>query len=311
MAAVNNKQTNIERIMTLSVVIPVYNPQKYLINCLDSVLNQSFNNFELIIVNDASTDDSIQIINQYSKKDDRIKVFNNLEHQGAAYSRNIGLKAASGKYIIFLDADDFFELDFFENMISAIESAKADIAICGFFWRDERYGTDLALPLNLDLLKKIFISHFSPSDFNCKIFYDLPFAPFNKLIRRDILLENNIYFQNIANCNDVYFGVMSTAVSKRVVFVPKTFIHYRYNTGSQISTNRYKNPLCICYAFQKIREDFLARGIWNKYCQMYLKNANHFLIICSCMIKIAFRSAQKTNYLLQFILFIDMDFSKC
>ena len=109
MAAVNNKQTNIERIMTLSVVIPVYNPQKYLINCLDSVLNQSFNNFELIIVNDASTDDSIQIINQYSKKDDRIKVFNNLEHQGAAYSRNIGLKAASGKYIIFLDADDFFE----------------------------------------------------------------------------------------------------------------------------------------------------------------------------------------------------------
>ena len=258
-----------ETIPLLSVVMPVHNPHQYLTICLDSVLQQTFYDYELIAIDDASTDNSYNILMEYAKNDHRLKVLHNEKSIGAASTRNRGLHEASGKYIIFLDADDYFELDYFEQMMLRITSADADVALCPILVRDELDKTEEAKPKDYKKLVEFFKTPFHASDYNNKIFYVMPYAPFNKVIRRDMLIEEKIEFQDLKNSNDLYFGIMSIAVAKSIVYLPKPYIHYRYNTGTQISTNRHKEPMCRCYAFQKIYKELIKRCLWDKFSKMY------------------------------------------
>ena len=127
------------RPVILSVVSPVYNGAKYLEPFLRSVLQQSFPHFELIMVDDGSTDSSIEIIKTYQKKDSRIHLIGQ-NHKGAGSARNFGLSRAKGQYIIFLDCDDWFSEDFFKTMIDRIEADQSDIAICEFFIYNQQTG---------------------------------------------------------------------------------------------------------------------------------------------------------------------------
>ena len=113
----------------ISVIIPVYNAEKYLNRCLDSVLNNTYKNLEVILVDDGSTDMSGRICDEYAKKDCRIRVLHK-ENGGTARARNTGLKIAKGDYIAFVDNDDFVHPCFYEYMLSSMESSSADVAIC-------------------------------------------------------------------------------------------------------------------------------------------------------------------------------------
>lgn len=110
----------------ISVIIPIYNASKYLCRCLDSVINQSYQNLEIICINDGSTDNSGEILNSYSKKDERLIIINN-KNEGVSKTRNCGIKKATGKYITFVDADDYIEKDEIELMYNAIVSNKVDV----------------------------------------------------------------------------------------------------------------------------------------------------------------------------------------
>ena len=257
----------------LSVVMPVHNPHEFLSPCLDSVIHQTFKNFEFIAIDDASTDDSYSILKNYESHDNRLQVFKNEQSIGAARTRNRGLQLARGKYIIFLDADDFFELDFFEHMISEIETYDADIAICSILTRDERTKSEILSAGAFSEILRVAKQPFSPDVFNNINISDMPYAPFNKLVRREMLIEKKIQFQNLTNSNDVYFAFMAIAEAEKIVFLSKPYVHYRYNTGAQISTNRHKNPFCICYAFQEIHKELIKRGLWNNLHYMYFNGA--------------------------------------
>lgn len=115
----------------ISVIIPVYNVDKYLSQCLDSVINQSFKDIEIICINDGSTDNSGKILEEYAKKDIRIKVLTQ-ENQGLSVARNNGMAQASGKYISFIDSDDFVHFEFLEILYQAIIQSNCDIAGCDF-----------------------------------------------------------------------------------------------------------------------------------------------------------------------------------
>ncbi|WP_202107651.1 glycosyltransferase family 2 protein [Succinivibrio dextrinosolvens] len=253
----------------LSVVMPVHNSCKYLRTCLDSVLNQKMRDFELIAIDDASSDDSYKILLDFEEQDSRLKVLRNDVALGAAKTRNKGLELAKGEFIIFLDSDDFFELDFFERMLHAVELNNANIAICDIWLRDERKGREFLFNNNTKSMSSLLRGTFCPEDYNNIIFYGMPFAPFNKLIRRNVLLEKNIRFQDIPNSNDVFFGIMSVIESKKIVYIPKPLVHYRYNTGCQISSNRQKYPLCICQAFYKIKTELIERHLWDRFKILY------------------------------------------
>ena len=113
--------------MTISVVVPIYNTSIYLSKCLESLINQTYKDIEIICINDGSTDNSLEILNKFQKKDNRIKIITQ-ENQGLSAARNKGIVEANGEYISFIDSDDWVDLDFFEKLITALEKEHADIA---------------------------------------------------------------------------------------------------------------------------------------------------------------------------------------
>ena len=125
----------------ISVIIPVYNVEKYLSQCLDSILNQTFKDFECICVNDGSTDKSLAILQEYVNKDDRIKIINQ-ENKGLSGARNSALKIVNGKYITFIDSDDFVTIDYLEKLINIAEKEDSDIVYCRhkmYYFVDNKY----------------------------------------------------------------------------------------------------------------------------------------------------------------------------
>ena len=115
----------------LSVIVPVFNCEEYLQRCLESLINQSFKNIQIIIVNDASTDKTNEVINEFKNNNENILAITNERNKGAGLSRNIGLNYTNSEYITFLDADDWIDTNTYQKMIYALDETKADIAICG------------------------------------------------------------------------------------------------------------------------------------------------------------------------------------
>ena len=115
----------------ISIIVPVYNSAKYLPKCLDSIISQTYQNLEIILVNDGSTDNSERIINTYAKKDSRIKTITQ-KNQGLSGARNTGIKKATGKYLTFIDSDDYIKPKMLEHFVSAINKTSADIVCCSF-----------------------------------------------------------------------------------------------------------------------------------------------------------------------------------
>ena len=123
--------------MKISIIIPVYNVEGYLVECLNSVVNQTYRDIEIIIVNDGSTDSSFSIIQQYQLQDERIKIINQ-ENQGLSAARNAGIKKVSGEYIWFVDSDDYITIDACEKIVEKLKQNNYDLLIVGRF----RFGKD-------------------------------------------------------------------------------------------------------------------------------------------------------------------------
>lgn len=132
--------------MKLSIIVPVYKVEKYIRRCLDSIINQTFTDFELILVDDGSPDTSGEICEGYAKKDERIRVIHQ-ENKGLSGARNTGVEVSKGEYIGFVDSDDWIELEMYEKLITAAEKYGADIVKCGLDYTDgnchdrDNYGT--------------------------------------------------------------------------------------------------------------------------------------------------------------------------
>ena len=113
----------------ISIIVPIYNTEQYLERCLQSLINQDYKNIEIILVNDGSEDNSLDICNKYKNKDNRIIVIDK-EHTGVSDTRNIGIKRATGDYIGFVDSDDYIDKDMFKNLINGAEKYKCEISMC-------------------------------------------------------------------------------------------------------------------------------------------------------------------------------------
>ena len=238
----------------VSIVMPVYNTGKYLAESLQSILSQSYTDFELICVDDCCDDElTKEILHECKSKDSRVKVISFEQNVGAAKARNIGLENAKGEYITFLDADDIFHRDM---LLLAYDTAKkydADMCIWGFRAFDVNGGN------------KYILYEFNPHKIETKTDHifelsELPenglnlwtTAPWTKLCKRSFLVDNNIKFQTLKSSNDVYYSIMCAIYSKKIVYVEEEpcLVDYRTGTDTQISANR--DPRCVCEAIEEV-----------------------------------------------------------
>lgn len=224
----------------ISVVMPVHNtPHMYLTEALTSLKNQSFQNFRLICVDDASTDaKTLQTLEEWSKTYENMQVVYLPEAAGAAEARNTGLSMAKEEYIIFLDSDDIFEMDFLEKMYACITMSNADVCVCGWKTFSEK-DDEIELWMPSPDAKK---------DDEFFLRYQC-FNPWSKLCRRDFLIENHICFQNLASSNDVYYSISVLLEAEHICYIEDALIRYRTFTTHQISAKR--DSMNLVYACEK------------------------------------------------------------
>lgn len=253
----------------LSVVSPVYNGAKYLEPFLRSVLQQSFPHFELIMVDDGSTDSSIEIIKTYQKKDSRIHLIGQ-NHKGAGSARNFGISRAKGQYIIFLDCDDWFSEDFFKTMIDRIEADQSDIAICEFFIYNQQTGETEKSAIPETGNQKIERTN---------LVFDI-FAPnpWTKLYRISFLKKNELLFQEIPSCNDWSFAYTSLACAEKISVVRKPLVYYRTKTTTSISSYRYKRTKDIVWAIKHLRQELKSRALFSQYKEGFARKSISHLV---------------------------------
>lgn len=218
----------------VSIIIPVYNGEKYLKKCLDSVCNQTLQDIEIIILNDASTDHSLDIIRNYEKFDSRIKVVNMDKNLGPGALRNLGINLANGEYIGFVDNDDFIEPDMYEQLYKKIIENDVDIALCSFFV--EKSGLDYVKRLikndkNIDGYK--IIEPRKNPNFLC----DTSVVCWNKLYRHNFI-ERFCFPENL-KFEDYSTIINMLGSTNRIVSLERRFYHYRIRPNS-ITTADFK-----------------------------------------------------------------------
>jgi len=227
----------------VSVIISVYNTEKYLVQCLESVKNQTLENIEIICIDDGSSDSSRSIIEQYCKSDSRFMLIANNKNQGAGISRNKGLKAAHGKYIICLDSDDFFEPQFLEKMTGYAENKAADAVIC----RSDLYYTDTGrYEDNNSSINDRVLPEKDVFTFLDMPFYILDFCvgwAWDKLVRRSLITDYDISFQeNVRRNEDVVYtcGVMISASA--IAILDYKGVHHRKSTNTSLEDTYSEAP---------------------------------------------------------------------
>ncbi|MCR5503215.1 MAG: glycosyltransferase [Lachnospiraceae bacterium] len=238
----------------VSIIIPVYNKSRYLRKCLDSLVGQSVTDIEIICVNDASTDDSIIILKDYARRDDRVHIIENEVNRGAACSRNRGMETATGKYLIFLDADDYFSENLVEKTVCASEHVGADIVTFDFAEEDDKNG-DIMYPRQrwwiVDAIRNN--KGVLPDDLYPWFFLTNSPATWNKLYLRSFIERIGAKFQQISSSNDVFFSNYAMLMADRITYVTseEPLLFYRTNVDNQIISNIDRDPLAVFQAMDE------------------------------------------------------------
>ena len=199
----------------VSIVMPIYNAENYLKDSIESLINQKYKNLEIICVDDGSTDDSLRILENYKRNDDRIKIIKQ-KNQFAGVARNNGLNNANGKYIMFLDSDDIFEKNMIYNLVNKAEKYNTDIIFFGFYKFTETIKKRSVIGIPYKNKNVI-----SPIDIKSVIFQKAQGVPWNKFYNREFILNSGIKFQNLKSNNDIFFSKMTTILSNRILFEKK------------------------------------------------------------------------------------------
>jgi glycosyltransferase involved in cell wall biosynthesis len=263
----------------VSVVMPVYNGMPHLKACLASLTAQSLRNFEVILVDDGSTDESLEVLRDFAESDpfDRVILLTQ-EHQGAGAARNLGLDHAQGEYVAFLDADDVFD----KGMLGrAYGKAKADqAAVCVFRSRNLDSATGRTSPIahavKIDKLPKH--RPFSSTAITHNPFFSFVGWPWDKLFLRSYLQNTGLRFQPLTSTNDAYFVYSALLLCDRITILDEELISHRRNVGTSISNSTSKSPDNAHLALLAIRDQLMSSGIYPTLERKFINYALHLLL---------------------------------
>lgn len=252
----------------VSIIVPVYNVERYLSECLKSIVNQTYTNLEIILINDGSTDGCNNICEKFKGQDSRIKVFHKT-NQGVSETRNFGITKANGEYIVFVDADDIMDEKLVETLLDGLSDC--DIAICGY---KELYENAI-INHNIGVTKKI--NNIEAID---KIFDRSYYGGYlwNKIFKTSIIKENNIKFShNIGMLEDMLFVVEYMTRIKTIKLINQNLYYYRMRQSSAVWKKKMKNIEDMNNCYNRINETLKLNNFYSKnfyYCvsMYYLRN---------------------------------------
>ena len=239
----------------VSIIIPVWGVEKYIGKCLDSLVNQTLEDIEIIVVNDGSLDNSQSIIDKYvAKHPDKVKSYIK-ENGGQGSARNYGIKVSTGEYIAFVDSDDFVELDMFEKMYNKAKKDKSDIVICGSYNVCENYSKK-----EIDA----FITNYD-TDLENMMFGKM--AVWNKIYKRNIIIDNKITFKEKVWYEDLAFTLKAIINSSKFSFIDEPFYDYLIRQGSTMNNSNVERNLEILEAFDDVL-NYVEKNRKHEYIEM-------------------------------------------
>lgn len=238
----------------VSVIIPVWNVEQYLKKCLDSLVNQTFKNIEIIIINDGSPDNSQSIIDEYKKKYPDLIVPYIKDNGGQASARNMGLKKAKGEYITFVDSDDWVDTEMIEKMYNKAISTNSDIVVCNAYSViDDKID-------NLEIFKSNDLDSHKRYIINC------PGACWGQLIKKDIIINNDLYFLEHHFYEDIAVMPALCLYAKKISYLNENLYYYLIRTGSTMKQTKYSASLeDIFDSLDYLSNIFIKNNVYEKY----------------------------------------------
>ena len=228
----------------ITVIVPIYNTSKYLDKCINSIIKQTYENIDIILINDGSNDNSQEICEKYQKKDKRIRLINQ-KNKGVSKARNKGLELSKGKYISFIDADDFIEQNMLEKMYENISKTQSDVTVCGYdFYKNGKYKFIKEKNYTLEKEKKY------EGIFN--------FSVCNKLYKKEIL--ENIKFDNKKIAEDIAFNFKVFQKINKISFILETPL-YHYRIRKESASNTYNENHLEVLEINKIIDFFKEKNM--------------------------------------------------
>ena len=241
----------------VSVIVPVYNAQKTVSAALDSLLNQTETAFEIICVNDASTDKSAVLLKAFAQKDKRIRVITQ-PHQGAGAARNKGLSKARGTYVFFMDADDVVVPSFLAQVIDFARKRKAQITLFdGGILTSRNQLVHRSSSEFLARLSPVFSLKSLPPADRDDFYLETPLVPWNKLFERRFLIQNHIEFSTTRTSEDIYFNLVAHGLADAITYLPETYYYYRAEQKKSLSRHRISDLPAACVAVESAEKRLL------------------------------------------------------
>ena len=285
----------------VSIIVPAYNVENYIERCLNSLVNQTFKDIEIITINDGSTDKSLELINKYVKEDIRVSVID-LGDEGVSYCRNLGVEKANGKYIMFVDSDDWIDSNMIEAMYKKAEENKLDLVMCSYIreFKDHSKEKRFNLPEEIiykedkvknELLRKL-VGPVKEELSNPEML-DALGTVWGKLYRTDILKENKIKFvdlKEIGSAEDTLFNIFTFNYLKKVMFLNKPMYHYWRDNPKSV-TSQYNSKLKEQRkVFFKYISDFIKENNFGQVFEEALNNR-----ICTSVLGLGLIECSKNN----------------
>lgn len=258
----------------ISVIVPVYNVEVYLSKCLDSVIYQTYSNLEIICINDCSTDNSLNILEEYAKKDQRIVILNNDENLGLGLSRNAGIRISKGEYIHCLDSDDWLVQNAYERLVYYINKVGHQdvfrfLYTC-YHESENKYIDVLKGHLPDSVLNKTLNIHNYP-----QMIDNWEPTAWIKLIRADFLKQNELYYNDYRCLEDIEYSIKLLLIANSIYFIDEKLLYYRVRRGSLVTKR-------LLY-YDNILKDAKSTAIWAKdlpeLTQIYLLNYIYFHVL--------------------------------
>lgn len=257
----------------VSVIVPIYNVEKYLEKCINSLLSQTLEDIQIILVNDGSKDNSGNIAKEYEKNNKNRIIYVEKENGGLSDARNYGLKYATGDFIAFLDSDDYIEKNAYEEMYNKAIEENADYVECDFIW---------------EFPNKIRVDKQYPYKNKKEMLSFVRVVAWNKLIKRQLIIDNNLEFPKGLRYEDVEFTYKLIPFINKFAYVDKPFIHYVQREGS-IANVQNERTAEIFTVLDNVIEFYKKNNIYEKYRDELEYNYARYLLCSSlkrmCKIK--------------------------